>query len=780
MSEPRTRTKYTYDLNNNLTGVTQNAQSSNTQTRSYSYDDLNRMTSEMNPESGPTTYTYDTDTTCGTSKGDLVKKVDAVGDTMCYAYDSFHRLTSVTYPSGPYSSVTPGKYFFYDSANVDGVAMSNAKTRLSEAYTCFSPCSAKLTDQGFSYTVRGETSDIYESTPHSGSYYHVNETYWAHHGVNEISGLSTLPTIVYNVDGEGRTTSASASSGQNPLSSTTYNVASMPTTINLGSSDSDALTYDPNTNRITQYKFNVNGQSVIGNLTWNPLGTLSILAITDPLDSSNTQTCNYSHDDLVRIASANCGSVWSQTFSYDGFGNITKSGSSSFGATYSSSTNRMAQIGSSTPSYDSNGNVTNDFLNTYSWDANGRPLTIDGVGATYDAFGSMVEQNRSGSYTQIVYAPSGGKLALMSGSTLLKGFVYLPGGDTAVYNSSGLAYYRHSDWIGSGRLGSSPTRTVLFDVAYGPFGEAYAQSGSVDLSFTGMNQDTAANVYDFPAREYGTQGRWPSPDPAGVAAVDPIDPQTWNRYAYVRNSPLNAVDPLGLECVWDDGSYDSANDPDTGSPALCQGAGGTWIDPQFFVDFGLSDWSSAPDAGLAALAGALQNGYNLAQFGPGMNGWGLMPSITNSTWSFLGNNSVWWGNFLKQFIKFSGGPGNIPTCAGEALQSMGNTMNPFTFGPSTVTDAAAPAVQAIAMNQSVAQTQASIDGYIAERGLTVPLRSSVVRAMAAQGAEDAVAAGVRANVATGTLAVDYAAFQATITTSQSARGGYCAAAFPIF
>ena len=47
------------------------------------------------------------------------------------------------------------------------------------------------------------------------------------------------------------------------------------------------------------------------------------------------------------------------------------------------------------------------------------------------------------------------------------------------------------------------------------------------------------------------QGRWISPDPAGQNAVDPSDPQTWNRYAYVRNSPLNNVDPLGLD-GWDD------------------------------------------------------------------------------------------------------------------------------------------------------------------------------------------------------------------------------------
>ncbi len=86
------------------------------------------------------------------------------------------------------------------------------------------------------------------------------------------------------------------------------------------------------------------------------------------------------------------------------------------------------------------------------------------------------------------------------------------------------------------------------DTAYAPFGEPYAQTGTTDLSYTGQNQDTASGVYDFPARELGqVSGRWPSPDPAGMAAVNPSDPQTWNRYAYVRNSPLNATDPSGME-----------------------------------------------------------------------------------------------------------------------------------------------------------------------------------------------------------------------------------------
>ena len=151
-------------------------------------------------------------------------------------------------------------------------------------------------------------------------------------------------------------------------------------------------------------------------------------------------------------------------------------------------------------------------------------------------------------------------MQILSGSSTLKSFVPLVGGASAVYTSSTNIYIRHADWLGSSRFASwLSSRTMYYDGAYGPFGEPYAQTGTADVNFTGMNQDTVANLYDFPAREYGTQGRWPSPDPAGLAAVDPTNPQSWNRYAYVLNNPLAFIDPLGLfKCYDQNGNEISA------------------------------------------------------------------------------------------------------------------------------------------------------------------------------------------------------------------------------
>jgi RHS repeat-associated protein len=134
--------------------------------------------------------------------------------------------------------------------------------------------------------------------------------------------------------------------------------------------------------------------------------------------------------------------------------------------------------------------------------------------------------------------------------------------------------------LGSSRLATTPSKTLYSSTAYAPFGEPYKQAGTTDLSFTGQDQDTASGMHDFPDRRYmPVQGRWLSPDPAGLAAVDPSSPQSWNRYAYVSNNPLALVDPFG-----DDACYAIGD-------ASCEGpyyGGAVWyetVDPYGNITF---------------------------------------------------------------------------------------------------------------------------------------------------------------------------------------------------
>ena len=236
-------------------------------------------------------------------------------------------------------------------------------------------------------------------------------------------------------------------------------------------------------------------------------------------------------------------------------------------------------------SYDGVGNLLNSGDHTYTYDAEGRVVSLDSssIQNMYDAFGRLMEQNRAGTYTQVLYSPSGQKFAYMNGSTVKKYVVPLAGGLQAVYNGSGLQYYRHADWLGSNRFSATPAGTMYFDQAYAPFGENYAGRGTVDRSFTRQNEDTVANYLDFPFRMYtSTQSRWMVPDPAGLAAVDITNPQTWNRYAYVGNNPLNARDPYGLfiqACFSLDGNCSwGLGGGDMGSPGYYGGA------PQYTLD----------------------------------------------------------------------------------------------------------------------------------------------------------------------------------------------------
>src|SRR6185437_583427 len=145
---------------------------------------------------------------------------------------------------------------------------------------------------------------------------------------------------------------------------------------------------------MTQYKFTVNGSSVIGNLTWNPNASLRQLAIQYPFNASNSQVCNYIYDDLARLASTNCGAIFTQGYTYDPFGNIAKAGTISFQPTYNAATNRYSTLPAGTPAYDANGFVNADGFHVYSYDVEGKITQIDSsaVTMTYDALERWVER----------------------------------------------------------------------------------------------------------------------------------------------------------------------------------------------------------------------------------------------------------------------------------------------------------------------------------------------------------------------------------------------------
>ncbi len=280
---------------------------------------------------------------------------------------------------------------------------------------------------------------------------------------------------------------------------------------------------------------------------------------------------------------------------------------------YSASTNRYTLSGTS---YDNDGELLTDPQNTYTWSVYGDLASANGLALTYDALDRMVE-NANGA-SQFVYGPNGQHpLANMVGQQLASAFVPLPGGAVAVYYSSGLVQYNHADWLGSARLFSTPFRTATPAMAYAPFGEGYS-GGQAYVQFTSYGnswtvadgENSGGSLDDFTFRRYSPgQGRWISPDPAGLGSVNPSNPQSWNRYSYVLNNPLINTDPDGLDCVYLNDAGDDVESIDHDSDAgECTGNdnGGYWVPG----DVKNSSWVTSIDQNNGAIgAYSSQNGF---------------------------------------------------------------------------------------------------------------------------------------------------------------------------
>lgn len=118
--------------------------------------------------------------------------------------------------------------------------------------------------------------------------------------------------------------------------------------------------------------------------------------------------------------------------------------------------------------------------------------------------------------------------------------------------SDGAVFYFFSDHLGSARVVTNASGSIVEDSDFYPFGGERVVVDSLDnnYKFTGKERDTESGLDYFGARYHAsTLGRFVTPDPfLPSAKVD--DPQSWNRYAYARNNPLRYIDPDGL--LWAD------------------------------------------------------------------------------------------------------------------------------------------------------------------------------------------------------------------------------------
>jgi len=194
--------------------------------------------------------------------------------------------------------------------------------------------------------------------------------------------------------------------------------------------------------------------------------------------------------------------------------------------------------------------MTNDGSNSYTYTVDGMQASVNGVdNYTYDADLQRVRKDTGSGSTEYVYF--GGSLLaardVTSGSWT--DYIYGTKGVIAEVKGSQNATptYRLADSLGSPAQARDSSGNLIEASEFMPYGQMVSGSSSDRLWFTGLEWDGENSSYHAQYRQYSpAQGRWLAPDPYdGSYSLE--DPQTLNRYAYVRGNPLAYTDASGLD-----------------------------------------------------------------------------------------------------------------------------------------------------------------------------------------------------------------------------------------
>ena len=264
---------------------------------------------------------------------------------------------------------------------------------------------------------------------------------------------------------------------------------------------------------------------------------------------------SFAYDPFNRLSSSNKNSgLQAFTYGYDRYGNRVSQNSNGTqgGPAPQYVFDNNNRISGSGVSYDALGEILTDGLgNSFTWDAEGRLIQVN-QGSTvvatysYDAEGRRVH----GPNGEYVYDAAGNMITQLGLNGVWNfGEIYAAGRHLATY-SNGTTNFFHADWLGTKRVVTALNGTSSQTCTGLPFGDGVSCTGT-NTSFNGFTDDIhdpEDNLEHTLFRKYSsTEGRWLTPDPAGMGSADPANPQSWNRYVYVTDNAVNAVDPTGLQ-----------------------------------------------------------------------------------------------------------------------------------------------------------------------------------------------------------------------------------------
>ena len=563
---------YTYDWMNHLAGVSM-PRGSTTQMRTFAYSDAGLLTSATNPENGTVQYSYNSDNT-------LQYKHDAKGQDTVYTYDSQKRVTEIQrYPHGKNNSEDTCQQVLYSY----GTSAPSANRLTGAQYNLCGVSSAAPTTFAESYSyhpagaVTGKTLSVLRKGYDSqGDYYNFWTSVSVSYSYTTAGLVSTVTypfwqydtsrdaptTFTYIYDGMGRPISLTDDGAQGNLSPTTW-VQNVQYDF-AGRMYTWQHMLNTNTGAYTTEAVGYNASGQMTSKTWTGNGTVIeqwIYSATQnngqiqQMTNSASVDVTYQYDRLKRLTSATAtaapgsgASAWTETFGYDGFGNLTSkllNGSATATLTVNGATNQLTNA-----TYDANGNMTSGA----------------GAGLVYDEANRVMSATETSGGTEYYgYAPDNKRIYRLKADGVTEEFTFwgAHGERLGIYSIQAWSggYFmepqRRTLWFAGRRIWEdaiaqsgvsavNEDRLGSTEITY-PYGEEITSRSGDRTKFATYNRDAFTGL-DYAEQRYyaSSYGRFNTPDPYRGSGV-PNDPGSWNRYSYVAGDPVNRLDPRG----WD-------------------------------------------------------------------------------------------------------------------------------------------------------------------------------------------------------------------------------------